>query len=751
MLSRSHRNARSRRSRSSLWLLFLLVPISCVTQAVHAATLTVTSTLDDGSSGTLRSQIAAASPDDSIIFDPAVFSQAQTITLNGTQLAIGNNLTISGPDVGVTISVKWNGLSTTGRVLLITSGRVTLSNCTLVNGQVIGNGGGISNNGNLTLNNCTLTGNRTQASRSLGGGIFNSGTLTLNNCTLSGNVASISSRDTSYNASSYGGAIGNSGTLTLNNCTIIGNHALRDSYGRAGGIYNTGTAYIRSSLIAFNTGSTSSPELFGTFISGGYNLIGTSDDSSGWQTTDLTGTVSNPLDPKLQMSSGDQPLLQNNGGPTPTHALLADSPALDQGKNFVVDTNNNPLLRDQRGVTRPYDIVSLPNAIGGDGSDIGAFELVDYGPDTIRPTVTINAPPSHGSFVSELPPTIGGTANDNLGIQNVSLVRWRLSGTIDGVVKYWNSSTGAWLTASNTLNATSPVRPSNNLTWSSTGNLPRDNTSTGGVDDLPSGRYTLTAYVNDKRGNSFNRSHTFTVDKAAPSITINVPLTNGATVTALPSTISGTVADDLGVTNVSLVRWRLRGTIDSIAKYWNSSTGAWVTASSTLNSTSPTRPSSNSSWASTGSLPQGTNLPNGRYLLTAYVNDKSGKFSNLSNTFSVSTPIAPALIELRSQEATSRVMVSGGTVHATAQNLVLNFSGALDTESAANSVCYLVTINGQSVEVESANYDTVSHRVTINLAESALSPGMRVIVKIAGLQDTQGRLLSDQKVELNVH
>jgi hypothetical protein len=30
---------------------------------------------------------------------------------------------------------------------------------------------------------------------------------------------------------------------------------------------------------------------------------------------------------------------------------------------------------DQRGAPRPYDFVSIPNAAGGDGSDIGAFEL----------------------------------------------------------------------------------------------------------------------------------------------------------------------------------------------------------------------------------------------------------------------------------------------------------------------------------------------------------------------------------------
>jgi hypothetical protein len=57
-----------------------------------------------------------------------------------------------------------------------------------------------------------------------------------------------------------------------------------------------------------------------------------------------------------------------NGGPTPTHALLSGSPAIDQGNSFGVHT-------DQRGHHRPYNYTAIPNAPGGDGSDIGAFEM----------------------------------------------------------------------------------------------------------------------------------------------------------------------------------------------------------------------------------------------------------------------------------------------------------------------------------------------------------------------------------------
>jgi len=60
--------------------------------------------------------------------------------------------------------------------------------------------------------------------------------------------------------------------------------------------------------------------------------------------------------------------LQNNGGPNPTLSPLPGSPAIDRANNFGVAT-------DQRGAPRPFDFSSITNAVGGDGSDIGAVEL----------------------------------------------------------------------------------------------------------------------------------------------------------------------------------------------------------------------------------------------------------------------------------------------------------------------------------------------------------------------------------------
>ena len=56
----------------------------------------------------------------------------------------------------------------------------------------------------------------------------------------------------------------------------------------------------------------------------------------------------------------NSPPLQDNGGATPTHALLPDSPAIDAAASL------NCPPTDQRGVARPQ----------GPRCDIGAFEAV---------------------------------------------------------------------------------------------------------------------------------------------------------------------------------------------------------------------------------------------------------------------------------------------------------------------------------------------------------------------------------------
>src|SRR5260370_34084815 len=61
--------------------------------------------------------------------------------------------------------------------------------------------------------------------------------------------------------------------------------------------------------------------------------------------------------------------LQDNGGPTFTRAPLPGRPAIDTGTNLSTSAT------DQRGLPRTVDRPCIANAPGGDGTDIGAFEV----------------------------------------------------------------------------------------------------------------------------------------------------------------------------------------------------------------------------------------------------------------------------------------------------------------------------------------------------------------------------------------
>jgi CSLREA domain-containing protein len=199
----------------------------------HATTLTVTKTADtnDGvcdADCSLREAIAAANDSDTINF-----SVTGVITLNSGELAIGKNITISGPGA-LSLAVDGNNAS---RVFHILAGEtVTISNLTIRNGNSNAGGGIYNEHGTLTVNNCAVSGN---TASSIGGGIYNdafggiNATLTLNNCTVSGNFAGGNTPSASGGGIDQQAGNGGSASLAINNSTISGNTA--DSSVRAGG------------------------------------------------------------------------------------------------------------------------------------------------------------------------------------------------------------------------------------------------------------------------------------------------------------------------------------------------------------------------------------------------------------------------------------------------------------------------------------------------------------------------------------
>jgi hypothetical protein len=241
------------------------------------------------------------------------------------------------------------------------SGTVMITNSVVSNNYAgvdgknfpVGTGGGISNYGTLTITDSAITSNQVYLT---GGGIQNGGTLTITNSTVSGNRA-ISQHD----GQPWGHGGGISGAVTLTNSTVSGNGASLSGGGLEGGgvIKNctisgngnggisTGGMEIGNTILNNNSGA----NIDGTATSLGYNI--STDDGGG----NLTG-------PGDQINT--DPLLgplQDNGGPTQTHALLPGSPAINAGDpNFIP-----PPDYDQRGT--PF--VRVFNG----RIDIGSFEV----------------------------------------------------------------------------------------------------------------------------------------------------------------------------------------------------------------------------------------------------------------------------------------------------------------------------------------------------------------------------------------
>jgi hypothetical protein len=306
-------------------------------------------------------------------------------------------------------------------------GDVTLTDCTIVgnsanvqeaiqDGDVVAYGGGLTcDNGTLTMTGCTVANNNATGGASpdyppseaspagRGGGIHvYSSTASLSNCTIVNNTTS---SDTTLEGLG-GGVSVQDAHLTLTSCTVTGNTAtgttLSGEADSSGGIYLliepsfTGSVTLQNTIVAGNNLGADRrdvsaqyetydaqtqvysilPEMF---ISGGHNLIGVPDGPTGWAGTDRTGTASSPLDPRLGT-------LGNNGGPTQTLPLLADSPAVGAGDPGLAGTP------DQRGVPR-----SAPVSIGSyQGLATVTMVTASVGTSTYGQSVTFTATVTSG-------------------------------------------------------------------------------------------------------------------------------------------------------------------------------------------------------------------------------------------------------------------------------------------------------------------------------------------------------------------
>jgi hypothetical protein len=248
-----------------------------------------------------------------------------------------------------------------------------VNSCHITSNEAIASGGtasgGIYSLGNtFVVNDTTASNNRViiANSQTIGGGIFASTPQTIiNNLTVSGNTVTNSN---GVSSDRHGGGIYNLDLLTIRNSTVTDNGAVGSNSGS--GIYSSFSVTVGNTIVAGNRNNSTIRDVnadvsnSNRFTSQGYNLIGSAPTGIGFTNgvnNDRVGSAASQLDPGLNM-------LGNYGGTTPTHSLQSNSPVIDKGKNFGSTA-------DQRGSARPFDFAVIANALDGDGTDIGAFEL----------------------------------------------------------------------------------------------------------------------------------------------------------------------------------------------------------------------------------------------------------------------------------------------------------------------------------------------------------------------------------------
>jgi hypothetical protein len=405
--------------------LFLLVLCAALVPAASAGAdpYSVTNT-DDSGAGSLRATIAETNSHPGL--DIISIEPPGTIELLSALPVIFDPVSIFGlgPDRLEVRRADSAGSSFSIFTISTDADPTYLNGFTISNGRAAF-GGGIRNaEGSLDLSGITLRGNEAVAEggaddRAEGGGVYSEGPLELQATLVSGNVARASNGTTETVAA--GGGVAAFDSLIVGTSTIAGNRAEATGGGgiasaQGGGLLTPDQTEIELSTISGNSvvaknggtqtraagggvtafeakltsatvtanSATSSGGAFGAnldafmttvvrntiisrplgdaencngeTVSGGYNLDedGSCEFEAG---SDLNGVV-----------AGLDPVLRDNDGFTPTHALLSGSIAIDRGNpfgNFI----------DQRGWARPSDFPEISNSEGGDGSDIGAFEL----------------------------------------------------------------------------------------------------------------------------------------------------------------------------------------------------------------------------------------------------------------------------------------------------------------------------------------------------------------------------------------
>gem|GEM_PF-2490471 len=330
----------------------------------------------------------------------------------------GSAVTISG--LRMTGGLASSGFPAGGAVASPMGATLTLANDVMTGNRGAFGGGAVAADGKVTIRSSTITGNSASGvtppgSYGFGGGVFvaeigaGPSTTLIEASTISGNSANslgggaaLQGDASVVNSTVFGNTSGNQGggvlvagpnysnepptNATLSSSTVSGNTSSRTGgFGQyvpdpANPNPNVPEAVTLSNSVVSNNSASVGADVGGT-IRVGFTLIG--NRAGATITEQPAGSNLFGVDPQLGP-------LSSNGGPTQTLAPAPTSPVIDQGLTS--------LPSDQIGNSRPFEVVGIANAPGGNGADMGAVE------DHIPP-----------QFCASSPSTIAGTSQpDNL-------------------------------------------------------------------------------------------------------------------------------------------------------------------------------------------------------------------------------------------------------------------------------------------------------------------------------------------------
>ncbi len=378
-----------------------------------------------GAECSLRQAVTVANTEDTIQLEGSSEHPDEYKLTQGSQIVVSKSLTIRGNGTSASIldgSANKDSKETLNRIMKVTNGIVRIEGMKFTRGfdgadeglegcspceTLRANGGGALYNAGaaVELENVIFEGDGVSSGEPTGGAIGNAGTLDLRNVSFPDDNAAIGgalfSRGGQINAENVtfendgtsafdGGAVFlfNGGNASFTNTTVVGS-GWPSSFG--GGIDNSGSTLtltndtfsgnIRGALETDTGGSTS---VQNTILGSGFSDNADFDCVGEGKGTDVNTTtakaITNDLGNNIDQdgvcglnASGDKSKVDpklapiaDNGGLTPTQALLHGSPAIDAGSLSACPAS------DQRGVAHPLE-----------SCDIGAFEAVLHGPPVV--------------------------------------------------------------------------------------------------------------------------------------------------------------------------------------------------------------------------------------------------------------------------------------------------------------------------------------------------------------------------------